>query len=78
MLDGNWTRDDIRVIEKLLRDKYTYNMTFESYQEALSFEQVAFDEIERSKIPPVWEYHFWCEPNKTLEPPSIQNFIKKR
>lgn len=76
MLNKSWTIENVRLIEKFLTEEYTYNVTFENYQEALAFEQLAFDELGRSQIPETWEYHFWCGLNKTLESSNIADSIE--
>lgn len=76
--EENISRDMFNWIEELLRDKYTYNISFQSYQEALAFEQVAFEEINRLPPSKLWKYHFWCGTEKTIEPAKIEDFIKSK
>ena len=72
----NWTNYTYQFVEEDLRDNFYFNISFPNHQEALAFEKISFDEINRLPKSSLWRYHFWCGTNRTIEPTKIPDFIK--
>jgi len=80
--DGNWTAHTIKVYEEvLMKDRYHYNKTFDNYQEALAYERLTFDELERMKDTDerakYFVSHFWCGTNTTTVPSDVTDFANR-
>lgn len=73
---ADWDNSTVKYVTKLLINDYTFNMTFESYQEASAFERIAFEEIKRSSTSKFYNFHFWCDIDKTIEPSNLNDFLR--